>query len=182
MKKITDPKTLKSIRGGVKRPDRDIKDWITELSLALSHYIGYVRVDGVYRYVEQPYLIKTISSNQDKEDKQTYIVIDDVIGMYSESNDDKYHLHIENKFENQVNTHYPTSPIMSLYLDSTKLNHEIIRLKKDGFKVALYEDENNTKCLVAIKGGNIIYNIEKDFIELDCGDGESAKDFALRNQ
>src|SRR5699024_11610808 len=63
-------------------------------------------------------------------------------------------------------------------LDSTKLKNEIKLLKQDGFKVALYTNENDTKCLVATKGGQIRYNLEKDFIKLYIKGIESAKDFA----
>ncbi|OEK58916.1 hypothetical protein [Staphylococcus equorum] len=180
MRKITDKEELESITGGVRKPDKDIKNWITELSLALTHYIGYVRTNGVYKVLEQPYSIKTVSDNQNKDNKQTYIVIDDVIDTYSESNYDKYHLHIEKEINNKTNANHLSASQMSLYLDSTKLNYEITRLKEKGFKIKLYEDENNTKCLVAIKGGNLIHNIEKDFIELECGDLETAKDFASK--
>lgn len=169
MKKITDTEELKSIRGGVKAQKRskDIDNWITELSLALDDYMGYVRTSGVYSIVEQPYTIKTLSFSQNESEDKRYFVLDDVVGMYSDENEDAYHLHVETKINESVNVDNLQASSMNVYLDSIKLKNEIKLLKQDGFKVALYTNKNDTKCLVATKGGQIRYNLEKDFIKLD---------------
>lgn len=180
MRKITDTEELKSIRGGVKvqKRSKDIDNWITELSLALADYMGYVRTSGVYRIVEQPYTIKTLSFSQNEIKDKRYFVLDDVVGMYSDENEDAYHLHVETEINESVNVDNLQASSMNVYLDSIKLKNEIKLLKQDGYKVALYTNENDTKYLVAIKGGQIRYNLEKDFIKLDIKDLESAKDFA----
>ena len=180
MRKITDTEELKSIRGGVKvqKRSKDIDNWIAELSLALADYMGYVRTSGVYRIVEQPYTIKTLSFSQNESEDKRYFVLDDVVGMYSDENEDAYHLHVETEINQSVNVDNLQVASMSVYLDSTKLKNEIKLLKQNGFKVALYTNENDTKCLVATKGGQIRYNLEKDFIKLDIKGLKSAKDFA----
>lgn len=185
MRKITEEEILKSIRGSVpikKHKQLTIDDWITELSLAIEHYIGNVRKSGVYRLVSKPYTVKELKhyDESNNESRQKFLVIDDVINMYSDNLEEKYHLHAETEIDNVQDFANLHSSKMNMSLDAVALRKEIKQLQSSGYKVALYETQYNNHCLVAIKGKEIKYNLEKDFITLNYEKRESAKDFASK--
>lgn len=185
MRKITEVEILKSIRGSVpikKHKQLTIDDWITELSLAIEQYIGNVRKSGVYHLVSKPYTVKELKhyDESNNESRQKFLMIDDVIGMYSDNLDEKYHLHAETEIDNTqdfINLH---SSKISVSLDAVALKKEVKQLRRDGYKVSLFENQQNNHCLVAIKGKEIKYNLEQDFIKLNYEKRESAKDFASK--
>lgn len=187
-RKLSD-REMKNIVGGVpakKTSKLKIEDWVTELSLSLENYIGTVRIDGVYRLVEKPYFIKEITHYDNSNDKgtETIIEIDDNIGMYSDNVEEIYHLHVEKTLDNVKYINNLHASKMNLKLNVNELKQELRKLKDDGYKIDLYEQENedkpNTHYLVAIKGKAIRYNIEKDFIELQLDKLETAKDFITK--
>lgn len=185
MRKITDEEILKSIRGCVpikKNKKLTIDDWITELSLAIEHYIGNVRKSGVYSLVSKPYTVKELKHYDElnNESRQKFLVIDDVINMYSDNLEEKYHLHEETEIDNVQDFANVHSIKINMSLDAVSLRKEVKQLQSNGYKVALYETQYSNHCLVAIKGKEIKYNLEQDFIILNYEKRESAKDFASK--
>ncbi|RIM29617.1 hypothetical protein BUY35_07240 [Staphylococcus cohnii] len=159
-----------------------IDEWITELSLAIEHYIGNVRKSGVYRLVSKPYTVKELKhyDEANNESKQQFLMIDDVINMYSDNLEEKYHLHAETEIDNVQDFANLHSSKINMSLDAVTLRKEVKQLQSSGYKVALYETQYSNHCLVAIKGKEIKYNLEKDFITLNYEKRESAKDFASK--
>ncbi|MDK7284324.1 hypothetical protein [Staphylococcus pettenkoferi] len=142
-----------------------IENWLTELSLAVEKYIGNVRVNGVYKVINQPYMIQTINYfNGENNKEERFIVLDDVISMYSDNVDETYHLQLKKALDNNEKD----IDVFKIHLTfkTRELKDEINKLEKAGYKVDLYQKTDNTQCLVAIKGEKIKYELEQPYIEL----------------
>lgn len=142
-----------------------IENWLTELSLAVEKYIGNVRINGVYKVINQPYMIQTINYfNGKNNEEEQFLVLNDVISTYSDDVDEKYHLQLKKALDDNKKD-IDVSKV-HLTFKTRELKDEINKLEQAGYKVDLYQKTDNTQCLVAIKGKTIKYELEQPYIEV----------------
>lgn len=131
-----------------------VKNWLTNWTIAIDEYAGNIsESDGIYRAKEVSYYIKNIGSKY-------YVVVDDILKL---EDNHTYHLYIEKEIEAKI-----ADDIIGVKLGiQSGYTIKINELIKDGYKVDIYDVNNDGESTVAFKKGHVITNIETEFLTIE---------------
>lgn len=131
-----------------------VKNWITNWTIAIDSYAGNIsESDGIHRTKKVLYYIKNIGSKY-------YVVVDDILEL---EDNHTYHLYIEKEIEAKI-----ADDIIGVKLSiQSGYTRKINELMKDGYKVDIYDVNNDGESAVALKKGHVITNIESEFVTIE---------------